>query len=130
MKQSYLDGIFGRCPRVSCGEKTLPIGQVDVHGQSSVKVYCPACDDVYHPRSNRYRRIDGSFFGTSFPHLFFLTYPKLRPMKRVINDSNKFVAKVFGFRMLPLEEGEGNNENKEMDKKVETGIPGKSGLLK
>jgi len=39
--------------------------------------------------------IDGAYFGTTFPHLFFLTYPEIKP----VNDADKYVPRVFGFRI-------------------------------
>ena len=43
---------FGRCPRVyCCGQPCLPVGQSDIPRASTVKIYCPRCEDVYYPRS-------------------------------------------------------------------------------
>jgi casein kinase II subunit beta len=43
---------FGRCPRVYCsGQSCLPMGQSDVPRTSTVKIYCPKCEDIYYPRS-------------------------------------------------------------------------------
>jgi Casein kinase II regulatory subunit len=43
---------FGRCPRVLCnGQPCLPVGTADVPRQSTVKIFCPKCKDIYYPRS-------------------------------------------------------------------------------
>ncbi|PKU74512.1 Casein kinase II subunit beta [Dendrobium catenatum] len=43
---------FGRCPRVyCCGQPCLPVGQSDISRSSTVKIFCPECEDVYYPRS-------------------------------------------------------------------------------
>jgi hypothetical protein len=43
---------FGRCPRTYCsGQPCLPMGQSDVSRTSTVKIYCPKCEDIYYPRS-------------------------------------------------------------------------------
>lgn len=43
---------FGRCPRVyCCGQPCLPVGQSDIPRSSTVKIYCPKCEDIYYPRS-------------------------------------------------------------------------------
>jgi hypothetical protein len=43
---------FGRCPRVYCsGQPCLPMGQSDIPRTSTVKIYCPKCEDIYYPRS-------------------------------------------------------------------------------
>ncbi|KAL5973760.1 casein kinase 2 regulatory subunit [Asimina triloba] len=60
MLDKYKNYDFGRCPRVyCCGQPCLPVGQSDI------------------PRSN----IDGAYFGTTFPHLFMMTYGHLKPQK-------------------------------------------------
>lgn len=52
MLNKYNRSEFGRCPRDSCsGQSCLPIGLSDVPGASTVKMYCPKCEDVYHPPS-------------------------------------------------------------------------------
>ncbi|GFZ16560.1 casein kinase II beta chain 2 [Actinidia rufa] len=52
MLEKYKNAEFGRCPRVyCCGQPCLPVGQSDIPRQSTVKIYCPKCEDVYSPRS-------------------------------------------------------------------------------
>lgn len=64
---------FGVCPRVLCDSHgVLPVGLSDIPGERSVKVYCPNCQDVYVSPSKLHHHIDGSYFGTTFPHLFLL----------------------------------------------------------
>lgn len=96
MKQLYGYGYFGKCPKVHCGCKVLPIGMSDVPEKDNVKVYCPRCDDVFTPRSSKYEKIDGAYFGTSFPHMFFMYFPNLRTKKK---KKRKFPLKIFGFRI-------------------------------
>jgi len=89
---------FGRCPRVLCGGAAcLPVGQADVPRTSTVKIFCPKCEDIYYPRSKLQGNIDGAYFGTTFPHLFLMTYSHLRSGKQVA----KYVPKVFGFKIHP-----------------------------
>ncbi|SCV73939.1 BQ2448_6369 [Microbotryum intermedium] len=67
---------FGTCPRVYCSlSKLVPCGRSDLPGVDTVKLYCPSCVDMYTPPSSRYQGVDGAFFGTTFPHLLFQTYP-------------------------------------------------------
>jgi len=78
MMEKYESGHFGTCPRVFCrGAKVLPVGVSDIPGQDTVKLFCPACLDVYSPPNSRFHRIDGAFFGTTFGCLFFMTFPEL-----------------------------------------------------
>lgn len=86
---------FGTCPRTICNSQPmLPIGLSDAINNSSVKLYCPQCNDVYNPRS-RYNSVDGAFFGTGFPHMFFMAQPHMRPL--IIND--KFEPRLYGFKI-------------------------------
>ena len=48
----YKNYDFGRCPRVyCCGQPCLPVGLSDLPRSSTVKIYCPKCQDIYYPRS-------------------------------------------------------------------------------
>ncbi|KAG7574906.1 Casein kinase II subunit beta-like [Arabidopsis suecica] len=52
MMEKYKNYDFGRCPRVfCCGQSCLPVGQSDIPRSSTVKIYCPKCEDIYYPRS-------------------------------------------------------------------------------
>lgn len=82
MMDKFKNCDFGRCPRVHCnGQACLPVGLSDIPRQSTVKLFCPKCEDVYYPRSKYHGNLDGAYFGTTFAHLFQLTYPQLRPAK-------------------------------------------------
>ncbi|KAG5464359.1 hypothetical protein LSCM1_00541 [Leishmania martiniquensis] len=98
MEEKYVQGEFGSCPRVFCeGHALLPVGQSDVVRESSVKLFCPRCEDIYHPRSVRHRSLDGAFWGTTFPHLLLM---QLRERGVSIPPPNQqYVPKVYGFRV-------------------------------
>lgn len=99
MAEKFRSCDFGRCPRVLCnGQPCLPVGLSDIPRQSTVKLFCPRCNEAYYPRSKHHGNIDGAYFGTTFPHLFLLTYPQYRPQK----SPEKYVPKVFGFKISPL----------------------------
>jgi len=96
MLDKYRQCHFGRCPRVlCCGQALLPVGVSDTRNQESVKLYCAKCEDIYNSRSSRHDHIDGAYFGTTFAHLFFLTFPELKVVKSV----ERYVPRVFGFRV-------------------------------
>ncbi|XP_074584974.1 putative casein kinase II subunit beta-4 isoform X2 [Curcuma longa] len=96
MLEKFKNYDFGRCPRVYCsGQPCLPVGQSDIPRSSTVKVYCPKCEDVYYPRSKYQGNIDGAYFGTTFPHLFLMTYGHLRPQK----PSQRYLPRVFGYKI-------------------------------
>ncbi|GLT34674.1 hypothetical protein SLA2020_091770 [Shorea laevis] len=96
MLDKYKNYDFGRCPRVyCCGQPCLPVGQSDIPRSSTVKIYCPRCEDIYYPRSKYQGNIDGAYFGTTFPHLFLMTYGNLKPQKA----SQNYVPRVFGFKI-------------------------------
>ena len=70
MKEKFMLGNFGTCPRVLCErQNVLPIGVSEELSTSRVKVYCPRCQDIYIPRQKQLD-IDGAYFGSSFPHVF------------------------------------------------------------
>jgi casein kinase II subunit beta len=96
MLEKYRQCHFGRCPRVLCrGQACLPVGLSDTTNQESVKLYCPRCEDVYNSKSSRHEHIDGAYFGTTFAHLFFLTFPELK----VLKSEETYVPRVFGFKI-------------------------------
>ncbi|TFK43472.1 casein kinase II regulatory subunit-domain-containing protein [Crucibulum laeve] len=80
MAEKYESGVFGSCPRVYCvGCNVVPCGRSDMPGVDTVKLFCPNCNDIYVPPSSRFQGVDGSFFGTTFAHLFFQSYRELAP---------------------------------------------------
>ncbi|KAI3764579.1 hypothetical protein L2E82_14590 [Cichorium intybus] len=96
MLEKYKNYDFGRCPRVyCCGQPCLPVGQSDIPRSSTVKIYCPKCEDIYYPRSKYQGNIDGAYFGTTFPHLFLMSYGHLKPQKA----AQSYTPRVFGFKL-------------------------------
>lgn len=80
--EKYRRADFGRCPRVYCYQQALlPVGLSDTPYIKAVKLYCPRCEDIYSPKSNRHGSIDGAYFGTTFPHMLFMVYPGMIPGK-------------------------------------------------
>lgn len=72
MRQKYLAGKFGTCPRVLCEKQNvIPIGISEDTKIARVKVYCPRCRDIYSPKKKP-ADVDGCYFGTSFPHLLLM----------------------------------------------------------
>lgn len=96
MLSKYTDGAFGRCPRVYCnGQTVLPVGQSDVPRCSTVKIFCPMCFDLFFPRSRSHNTLDGSYWGTTFPHLFLHTYSNLVPQR----NPERYVPRMYGFKI-------------------------------
>jgi len=96
MYEKYQNVDFGRCPRVYCqGQTVLPVGLSDAPKNFSVNLYCPRCQELYYPRSSRQGNLDGSFFGTTFPHLFLLAHPELIPPR----SQQAYVPRIYGFRI-------------------------------
>jgi len=96
MLEKYNNAEFGRCPRVFCqGQPVIPVGQSDIARTNTVKLFCPKCQDIFYPKLNRHANLDGSYFGTTFPHLLLQTYPELVPTKPAFN----YVPRIFGFRI-------------------------------
>ena len=109
--KQYAAREFGTCPLIQCnGQPALPVGLRDEMGADTVKIYCPRCQSVYHPPPARSRpshhgpgpgsgsgAVDGAAFGTTFPHLFLMTFNNLVP--KPLNSKSKYVPRVFGFRV-------------------------------
>mmetsp|Transcript_2170 Transcript_2170/g.5855 ORF Transcript_2170/g.5855 Transcript_2170/m.5855 type:complete len:263 (-) Transcript_2170:62-850(-) len=98
MLDKYTSYVYGTCPNAQCAalnQAVLPIGMSDLLRHSVAKVYCPHCQEVYFPKSCRLECLDGAYFGTSFPHLFFLTYPQHVPQSL----PSPFVPRIYGFRI-------------------------------
>eukprot|EP01139_Manchomonas_bermudensis_P000172 Amastigsp_a165_739.p1 type:complete len:235 gc:universal Amastigsp_a165_739:40-744(+) len=98
MAEKYSALEFGRCPRVHCeGQGVLPVGESDLPRNSTVRVYCPRCEQIYVPRSTRQANIDGAYFGTTFAHLVFQIYPELMPSPPTAG----YVPRIYGFKIHP-----------------------------
>ncbi|GAA5977558.1 hypothetical protein JCM10908_005017 [Rhodotorula pacifica] len=107
---------FGTCPRVYCTQcKLVPCGRSDLPGVDTVKLFCPSCLDMYVPPSSRFQGVDGAFFGTTFPHMLFQTYPpptnlpmpapapsdpsKREPTTPMTSLSKVYVPRIYGFKV-------------------------------
>lgn len=104
MLDKYEDAGFGRCPRVLCQDQfCLPLGLSDLKRSYPLNIYCPRCQEIYIPRSTKHAALDGAYFGTTFAHIFLLTYPDLIP--RIPSSSSNayspdaYVPKIYGFRI-------------------------------
>lgn len=110
MREKFLDGIFGYCPRILCNKQVLlPVGLSEDVRYNQVKVFCPLCQEVYKPRSIFYgyesgqKKIykfdlpDGIYFGTSFPQVFLSNFPDLDPR---INKPQRYIPKLYGFKVF------------------------------
>ena len=63
----------------------------------------------------KYQSLDGAFFGPTFPHLLFLTYPELRPpIKRVSKKQDGSVA-VNDEDVVMMSQQQSEEEDSEKD---------------
>ena len=86
---------FGCCSCVKCNKyPLLPLGISDLYGIENMKLYCACCNDIYVvPKQCPSRNLDGSFFGTTFPHLLLLQLDE-HPQ----NEFN-YIPRIFGFKI-------------------------------
>ena len=78
MREKYLKGVFGVCPRILCNKQTvLPIGLSNELKYARVKVFCPRCNEIYNAK-HKQSQMDGAFFGLSFPQEFFMVNNKIK----------------------------------------------------
>jgi len=95
MKEKFVRGQLGRCPRVLCDrQNTLPVGLTDQLDEYNVRLYCPKCQETYEV-GRAGNQADGAYFGTSFPHVFLQSFPNLVPLEPPVS----YVPKIFGFRV-------------------------------
>lgn len=95
MNEKFRNYDFGKCPRYNCKNyPLLPIGLHDIPAQSTVKLYCAKCEDLYVPKSSRHAAIDGAYFGSSFPGMLLQAYPN-----EVERSREKYLLKIFGFKL-------------------------------
>jgi casein kinase II subunit beta len=71
------------------------MGQSDLPNMSTVRLYCPKCEDIYNPKSSRHASIDGAYFGTSFHSILFQVYPALNPEKSL----RRYEPRIYGFKV-------------------------------
>ena len=133
MREKFLDGIFGYCPRILCNKQVLlPVGLSEDVRYNQVKMFCPQCQEVYKPRDlfygygnggkiYKFDLPDGIYFGTSFPQAFLMNFPDLDPRR---NDNQRYIPKLYGFRIFGKYGSKYYTENQEeLDKKlVEIGV--------
>lgn len=111
IKKKIRKGTFGSCPRVNCnGTHLMPVGLSPYPNRHSCKLYCIRCADIYQPPVTK--KIDGAYFGPSFPCHFLLNYPEFDIRTRFIPTQ----FQIFGFgvhlpdkRILPHQD---TNHNK------------------
>uniref|UniRef100_A0A7S3K107 Casein kinase II subunit beta n=1 Tax=Aureoumbra lagunensis TaxID=44058 RepID=A0A7S3K107_9STRA len=110
MYEKYTSATFGRCPRAfCCGQPVLPLGRSDLPRNFTVHVFCPMCRDIYIPRSTRAASIDGAYFGTTFSHLFLMTFPEHIPSRPI----QTYVPRIFGFRIHSFSHYHGTDRQQE-----------------
>lgn len=96
MFEKFKSGDFGYCPRVHCQlHPLLPVGLNDQPRVNLVKLYCAKCEDLYNPKLGRHAIVDGAYFGTSFPAMFFQNFAHAIPVHTV----DTYTPRVFGFKM-------------------------------
>lgn len=104
MRERYLAGRFGNCPRVMCEKQNvLPIAISEDLKIARVKVYCPRCKDIYSPKKKS-ADADGAYFGTSFPHLLLMVIFNLArpiPTSSLTSNARSSCPKSSGLSSSP-----------------------------
>ncbi|XP_024530042.1 casein kinase II subunit beta-like isoform X1 [Selaginella moellendorffii] len=100
MARKFKHEEFEKCPRSCCEDQTcLPVGLSDDPGVSTVRFFCPRCEDVFDPIAVQHRSVDGAYFGPTFAHLLLLTHPmEIKPCVKHPSSSG-YVPRIFGFKI-------------------------------
>eukprot|EP01070_Trichotokara_eunicae_P008417 Trichotokara_eunicae@DN5749_c1_g1_i1.p1 len=138
MKEKYIRSEFGVCPRLLCNKQAvLPVGLCDDARKHRVRLYCTKCQECYethginHENGKKRPELDGAYFGSSFPHIFFQNFTNLVPLDSPV----AFIPKLFGFRQkgirslieVKLDEGEfGSLAQSIIESNLKTASPSKS----
>jgi hypothetical protein len=76
------------------------MGLSDDLGEGCVQLFCPRCEEIYDVPKGAFHedaaKLDGAFFGPTFPHMVLLTKPQLAPSKE---STETYIPRVFGFRI-------------------------------
>jgi len=97
MRRLFKKNYWGPCPRVGCtNQALLPIGINDKPNRDEVKLYCCSCGLMYRSNYHGSTKIDGAYFGTTFPHLFFMSFPDLLPRKKNLEF---MTPQIYGFKL-------------------------------
>ena len=93
MYEKYKAGEFGGCPRVLCkSHRLIPVGTSDLPNNGKTKLFCSRCNEIYSiPYGFSLSQVDGSFFGTTFPHMLMISIEDKQT-------KTKFEPKIFGFK--------------------------------
>src|SRR4051812_20449138 len=94
--EKYKKSDFGKCPRVMCdGHALLPVGQSDIPNQSTVKLYCPKCEDIYTPKPPPPAPTAGPYLAPSSPSFLFRVSPPPTPEK----SARRYEPRIYGFKV-------------------------------
>ena len=100
MHKKYQEFFFEMCPRTLCHNiYCIPYGNSNDFGNSTVKMFCPNCNDIYHVKNEQCYFIDGACFGNSWVHLFLQKYPEIVPKQ----NPEKYVPRLFGYQLYDNE---------------------------
>eukprot|EP00814_Leptocylindrus_danicus_P011962 CAMPEP_0116043864 /NCGR_PEP_ID=MMETSP0321-20121206/26670_1 /TAXON_ID=163516 /ORGANISM="Leptocylindrus danicus var. danicus, Strain B650" /LENGTH=221 /DNA_ID=CAMNT_0003524875 /DNA_START=63 /DNA_END=726 /DNA_ORIENTATION=- len=107
MYNKYAAKEFGTCPLVQCGgQPVLPVGLKDEIGNDSVMCLSPT---ISITKLGGNPGVDGASFGTTFPHLFLMTFSNLVPDG--LTTDSQYVPRVFGFKLHASSRGRGANSS-------------------
>lgn len=107
----YKQGTYGTCPRYLCkNQALLPIGISDQPFTTSLKLFCPLCQEAYNLGAPQYSTLDGAYFGTTFAHLFLQSHPSLVPMK----SNDHYVPRIFGFKLKNTNSATNSSNNNQL----------------
>lgn len=99
IKAMFDKSAYGVCQRVNCDRfPLLPVGLDDDPGLSTMKCFCGKCRDLYESQLHDQRQLDGSYFGTSLPHIFLQRYVRLAPSRSTAS----YTPRIFGIEISPM----------------------------
>ena len=109
--------LFKTCPRIDCQRNIcFSIGVSDDLNISSVKMYCPKCQEIYNVIDDNFKNIDGAFFGTHWISKLIEMNPQLKS-RDVESSNNNYIPRIFGFKIYHHPNDHNEEENKKEQEK-------------
>mmetsp|Transcript_53595 Transcript_53595/g.107404 ORF Transcript_53595/g.107404 Transcript_53595/m.107404 type:complete len:262 (-) Transcript_53595:1825-2610(-) len=107
--KKFSDGLFGICSGFYCvNSRLLPFGSSDTPNRSILKFFCPKCKNLFRNSFQNDKKVDSSFFGSSFLFFFLSAYPECVGIETFFN----FIPRNFGFRFSEFYSRGKKNPNK------------------
>lgn len=90
-------GSVMQCPRVFCKDTPCwPCRASSNIGESTIKMYCPTCKQIYNPENKIFDAVDG----VGFPKRYIENMVEKHPDLVLQEEQVEYVPRIYGFRVF------------------------------